>query len=120
MKQKKKDINDSEISSPNSEDIIESERKLGIEGKSRCAAESRMLVLKSQLGREVRREDPNETINDQNISNVEEFLNDLEFQAKHEKFQNTQRVTTRRDLIEDIHSNENESLKMSLTKPLHK
>lgn len=49
-----------------------------------------------------------------NISNIEEFINDLDFQSLHDKFQNTQRLTSRRDLREDL--TDGESLKLSWTK----
>ena len=125
----KREFKPSMLLTPNSEDVIESERKINESQRQKKIAQnfrliSSNLMHKQQnidrllLSDEVNQETTNNNNISQNISNIEEFIQELEFNCVQDKFQNTQRLT--KDIRDDL--TERDSLKQSWTKskPLNK
>ncbi len=63
----------------------------------------------------------NETMNSHNISNIEEFINELEYATVLDRLQHTQRLTTtRKDLREDLTERDSVKLSWAKAKPLNR
>eukprot|EP00347_Sterkiella_histriomuscorum_P014107 403362144 len=111
--------------SMNSENLLESEHKNNKQYEF-SEYESKIKKLNNvdsevNLIQQLRQEEDLNRIIDEshNISNIEEFYENLEYDSVNDKFQNTQKYTSRRDQREDL--SERETLKLSWTKskPLH-